>query len=55
MAWMEQRDYWSSAAADKQGSRNLTGIKNPAVDMLVEHIIAASHQHQLIQIPLDFQ
>ena len=28
----EQRDFFGSAAADRQGSRNLPGIKNPAVD-----------------------
>ena len=25
----EQRDFWSSAAADQAGSRNLIGIKDP--------------------------
>ena len=30
----EQRGYWSSQAADIPGSRNLIGIKNPAVDAL---------------------
>jgi microcin C transport system substrate-binding protein len=37
----EQRDYWSTAAADTGGSRNLSGIKNPAVDSLIESIITA--------------
>ena len=37
----EQRDYWSSAAADRQGSQNYGGIRNPAVDDLIEKIIAA--------------
>ena len=37
----EQRDYWSSAAAGRQGSRNHGGISNPAVDDLIEKIIAA--------------
>jgi microcin C transport system substrate-binding protein len=44
----EQRDYWSSAAADQQGSRNLTGIKNAGVDALVERLIAASSREDLI-------
>jgi len=43
----EQRDYWSSAAADRNGSRNLTGIKNPAVDAMVDHIIYAKTQEEL--------
>ncbi len=37
----EQREYWSGAKADEKGSRNLIGIKNPAVDALVEAIIVA--------------
>ena len=32
----EQRGFWSSQAADQPGSRNLVGIKNPAVDALIE-------------------
>ena len=27
----EQRDYWTSAAADQKGSRNLAGIKSAAM------------------------
>lgn len=37
----EQREYWGSAAADKPGSRNLIGIKDPAIDALVERVIFA--------------
>jgi len=37
----EQRNMWTSAAADEPGSRNYAGIKNPVVDELVEHIIKA--------------
>lgn len=43
----EQRDYWHSGSADRQGSRNLAGIKDPAVDKLVEEIIYASTQEDL--------
>lgn len=35
----EQREYWGSAAADRPGSRNLAGIKNPAIDALIEALI----------------
>ena len=35
----EQRDRWSSKAADTQGSGNYMGIKNPVVDELVEMLI----------------
>lgn len=37
----EQREYWGSAAADKPGSRNLVGIKDPAIDSLIERVIFA--------------
>ena len=37
----EQRNYWSAENADRPGGRNLIGIKNPAIDTLVEHIIFA--------------
>ncbi|MDD2464063.1 MAG: extracellular solute-binding protein [Desulfobulbus sp.] len=43
----EQRDYWTSAAADRQGSRNVIGIKNPVVDSLVDAIIYAENQQAL--------
>ena len=37
----EQRDFWGSEAADKEGSRNVIGIKNPAIDKLIDRIILA--------------
>ena len=43
----EQRDYWTSEAADRKGSRNVIGIKNPVVDKLVDHIIYAATQEDL--------
>lgn len=44
----EQRDYWSSAAADREGSRNTIGIKNPAVDALIEKIVDARDRKSVI-------
>ena len=44
----EQRDYWTSAAADQKGSRNLAGIKSPVVDALVNAVIYAETQEALI-------
>jgi microcin C transport system substrate-binding protein len=44
----EQRDFWGSAAADRQGSRNLVGIKNKAVDTLVDRIIFAKDREELV-------
>lgn len=43
----EQRNYWHSSAADRHGSRNLAGIKDPAVDALVEKIIYATTREEL--------
>ncbi|MDG4551609.1 MAG: extracellular solute-binding protein [Candidatus Contendobacter sp.] len=44
----EQREFWSSAAADQPGSRNLVGLKNPAVDKLVDRLIAAPDRASLV-------
>jgi microcin C transport system substrate-binding protein len=44
----EQRDFWSSASADIQGSRNLIGIKSKEVDYLVEKVIFASDRADLV-------
>jgi microcin C transport system substrate-binding protein len=44
----EQRDFWSSAAADRPGSRNLIGIKNPAIDTLIERVIFAKDRDDLV-------
>jgi len=43
----EQRDFWHSSAADREGSRNLIGIKNPVVDQLVDKLIYATTQDEL--------
>ena len=44
----EQRDYWSSDAADREGSRNSIGIKDPAVDALIETIVDAPDRKSLV-------
>ena len=44
----EQRDYWSSEAADREGSRNTIGIKNPAVDALIDKIVDAPDRESLV-------
>jgi microcin C transport system substrate-binding protein len=43
----EQRDFWHSTSAERPGSRNLIGIKDPAVDQLVDKIIYAKTQEEL--------
>ncbi|MGE5772875.1 MAG: extracellular solute-binding protein [Hyphomicrobiales bacterium] len=44
----EQRGYWGSAAADQVGSDNVMGIKNPAVDEMIEKIIYAKTREDLV-------
>ncbi len=44
----EQRDFWGSAAADRPGSRNYIGIKDPAIDKLIDHIIFAGSRADLV-------
>ena len=44
----EQRGYWGSQAADQPGSRNLIGIKNPAIDTLIDAVIFAKSRADLV-------
>ncbi|WP_244505489.1 extracellular solute-binding protein [Methyloceanibacter stevinii] len=44
----EQRDYWGSEAAERDGSMNLIGIKDPAIDKLIDYIIFAKDREELV-------
>jgi microcin C transport system substrate-binding protein len=44
----EQRGYWGSQSADEPGSENVIGIKNPAVDAMIEHIVLAKDRAELV-------
>jgi len=44
----EQRGFWGSQAADQPGSRNLVGIRNPAIDALIEKVIFAKNREELV-------
>ena len=44
----EQRYFWGSDAAKQEGSYNFAGIQNPAVDALIERIIAADTREDLV-------
>jgi len=44
----EQRSMWSSEAEKTPGSRNYMGIKNPAIDELIEIIVKAKSRKELI-------
>jgi len=44
----EQRSMWGSQAAGTPGSRNYVGIKNPAIDDLIDRIVGAKKRKDLI-------
>jgi microcin C transport system substrate-binding protein len=44
----EQREFWTSATVDREGGRNLMGIANPAIDQIVELVIAAPDREALV-------
>jgi microcin C transport system substrate-binding protein len=44
----EQREFWHSQSADNPGSRNLIGLREPAIDNLVEGLIRADSRQSLI-------
>lgn len=44
----EQREYWGSQSADIDGSENAVGIKNPAVDKLIDRVIFAGSRDELV-------
>ena len=43
----ELRAFYGSAAADAEGSNNLTGIADPVVDALIERVVTASTREEL--------
>ena len=44
----EQRDFWGSEAADREGSTNLIGVKSGAIDKLIDHVIFAKDRAELV-------
>nr|WP_245988857.1 ABC transporter substrate-binding protein [Tepidicella xavieri] len=44
----ELLDRFGSAAADTEGSSNLMGVKHPAVDALLDHVVTARTRPQLV-------
>ena len=43
----EQRDFFGSSAADSDSSRNYPGIKDPAVDALIERVVLSKDRAEL--------
>jgi microcin C transport system substrate-binding protein len=44
----EQREYWGSDAAGRPGSANIPGIKDPAVDVLIDRVVYARDREELV-------
>jgi microcin C transport system substrate-binding protein len=44
----EQREFWGSKSADRIGSSNFVGIKNPAVDKLIDRVVFAKSRDELV-------
>jgi microcin C transport system substrate-binding protein len=44
----EQREFWGSRAADIPGGKNSMGLKDPAVDQIVELIVRAPDRESLV-------
>lgn len=44
----EQRDRWGSAGADDPGASNIIGVKNKAVDQLIDQIVRAEDRAGLV-------
>jgi microcin C transport system substrate-binding protein len=45
---VELRNFWSSDSADMEGSRNLSGIKSPIVDKLIDDVLRAKSRAELV-------
>ncbi|HWV51958.1 extracellular solute-binding protein [Pseudorhodoplanes sp.] len=44
----EQRGFWGSKAADQAGSRNFVGIRDEAIDALIERVVFAKNRTELV-------
>ncbi len=45
----EQMEFWHSRSADSAGSRNFIGLRDPAIDKLVEGLIRADSRQSLVE------
>lgn len=45
----EQMEFWHSRSADSPGSRNFIGLRDPAIDKLVEGLIRADSRQSLVE------
>ena len=44
----EQKNWWSSEAADQPGTQNIIGVKNPVIDEIIDKLISARNREELV-------
>ena len=44
----EQKNWWSSEAADQPGTQNIIGVKNPVIDEIIDKLISARDREELV-------
>ena len=44
----EQAFYWSSEAADSNGSRNYMGVKSPAIDAMIDALLKSQDRADVV-------
>ncbi len=44
----EQKNWWGSEAADQPGSMNISGVKNPVIDEIIDELIMSKNREDLI-------
>ncbi|WP_291840719.1 extracellular solute-binding protein [Limimaricola sp.] len=44
----EQYAYWGMEAADTPGSRNMMGVKSPAIDAMIDHLLTSADQTDFV-------
>ena len=44
----EQKNWWSSEAADQPGTQNIIGVKNPVIDEIINKLISARDREELV-------
>ena len=44
----EQKNWWSSEAADQPGTQNIIGVKNPVIDEIINRLISARDREELV-------
>jgi microcin C transport system substrate-binding protein len=45
----EQMEFWGSASAKENGSRNTAGVSDPVIDALIDKVIAAPDREKLVE------